>query len=42
LPHTEAFAARELTLPLHPKLADGDVETVADALAAALSPNAAR
>jgi dTDP-4-amino-4,6-dideoxygalactose transaminase len=38
LPRTEAFAARELTLPLHPKLEDRDVETVADALAAALKP----
>jgi dTDP-4-amino-4,6-dideoxygalactose transaminase len=38
LPHTEAFAGRELNLPLHPKLEDGDIETVADALAAALKP----
>jgi dTDP-4-amino-4,6-dideoxygalactose transaminase len=38
LPQTEAFAGRELTLPLHPKLEDGDVETVAEALAAALKP----
>ena len=38
LPQTEAFAGRELTLPLHPKLEDSDVETVADALAAALKP----
>jgi dTDP-4-amino-4,6-dideoxygalactose transaminase len=37
LPSTEQFAERELTLPLHPKLADRDTETVANALAAALS-----
>jgi dTDP-4-amino-4,6-dideoxygalactose transaminase len=37
LPKTEAFAHRELTLPLHPKLQNRDVETVANALAAALS-----
>jgi dTDP-4-amino-4,6-dideoxygalactose transaminase len=37
LPATEQFAERELTLPLHPKLADRDTETVANALAAALS-----
>jgi dTDP-4-amino-4,6-dideoxygalactose transaminase len=36
LPYTEAYAGRELTLPLHPKLKDSDVETVAEALAAAL------
>jgi dTDP-4-amino-4,6-dideoxygalactose transaminase len=32
LPQTEEFARRELTLPLHPKLTDSDVEIVADAL----------
>jgi dTDP-4-amino-4,6-dideoxygalactose transaminase len=37
LPETEAFAHRELTLPLHPKLEERDVEMVANALAAALS-----
>jgi dTDP-4-amino-4,6-dideoxygalactose transaminase len=37
LPRTEMFANRELTLPLHPKLEDRDVETVANALAKALS-----
>lgn len=37
LPQTEEFAARELTLPLHPKLADADVKLVVDALAAALA-----
>jgi dTDP-4-amino-4,6-dideoxygalactose transaminase len=37
LPKTEAFAARELTLPLHPKLEDRDLDTVVNALAAALS-----
>jgi dTDP-4-amino-4,6-dideoxygalactose transaminase len=36
LPETEAFAERELTLPLHPKLETGDIEQVADALAEAL------
>jgi dTDP-4-amino-4,6-dideoxygalactose transaminase len=37
LPRTEAFARRELTLPLHPKMEDVDVTSVVDALAAALS-----
>lgn len=32
LPQTEAFAARELSLPLHPKLADEDVDYVVDRL----------
>jgi dTDP-4-amino-4,6-dideoxygalactose transaminase len=36
LPETEEFARRELTLPLHPKLEDADVDRVADALADAL------
>lgn len=34
LPNTEAFAARQLTLPLHPALTDQDVEKVVTALAA--------
>lgn len=38
LPVTEAFAARELTLPLHPKLTEEQVETVVSSLAAALFP----
>jgi dTDP-4-amino-4,6-dideoxygalactose transaminase len=37
LPRTEEFAARELTLPLHPKLQERQVEAVARALATALS-----
>lgn len=37
LPRTEAFCRRELTLPLHPKLTDRDVEFVVHSLAAALS-----
>jgi dTDP-4-amino-4,6-dideoxygalactose transaminase len=37
LPQTEEFCRRELTLPLHPKLEERDVETVAAALAEALS-----
>jgi dTDP-4-amino-4,6-dideoxygalactose transaminase len=37
LPRTEEFAARELTLPLHPKMEERQVETVARALASALS-----
>jgi dTDP-4-amino-4,6-dideoxygalactose transaminase len=37
LPLTEAFHRRELTLPLHPAMADADVGLVADALAAALA-----
>ncbi|WP_207485303.1 DegT/DnrJ/EryC1/StrS family aminotransferase [Arenibaculum pallidiluteum] len=36
LPITEAFAARELTLPLHPEMDEGQVETVVGALASAL------
>jgi len=36
LPHTEAFAARELSLPLHPKLTDEDVGWVIDRLDGAL------
>ena len=35
--HTEEFARREITLPLHPKMEDADVGRVADALASALS-----
>lgn len=37
LPVTEDFAARELTLPLHPRLDEGDVDTVVDALARCLA-----
>jgi dTDP-4-amino-4,6-dideoxygalactose transaminase len=37
VPVTEAFAARELTLPLHPKLGLTDVARVLDALQEALS-----
>jgi dTDP-4-amino-4,6-dideoxygalactose transaminase len=37
LARTEAFAQRELTLPLHPKLTELDVEQVAGSLAAALA-----
>jgi dTDP-4-amino-4,6-dideoxygalactose transaminase len=36
LPVTEEFAARELTLPLHPKLEDADVDLITDALAASV------
>lgn len=36
LPVTEDFAARELTLPLHPAMTPDDVEDVVDALARAL------
>jgi dTDP-4-amino-4,6-dideoxygalactose transaminase len=36
LPHTEEFAARELTLPLHPALSPSDVTRVVAALRAAL------
>jgi len=36
LPKTEDFAARELTLPLHPRLEAADVETVTRCLAEAL------
>jgi dTDP-4-amino-4,6-dideoxygalactose transaminase len=38
LPATEDFAARELTLPLHPKMGSRDVALVVDALAWALAP----
>ncbi|MBP2291278.1 DegT/DnrJ/EryC1/StrS family aminotransferase [Azospirillum rugosum] len=37
LPLTEEFARRELTLPLHPKMEDAQVDTVVQALADALS-----
>ncbi|HYN39029.1 MAG TPA: DegT/DnrJ/EryC1/StrS family aminotransferase, partial [Rhodospirillales bacterium] len=37
LPLSEAFAARELTLPLHPALGDGNVDVVVAALADALA-----
>ena len=40
LPVTDAFAGRELTLPLHPKLTPADVEHVVDALAIALESRA--
>jgi dTDP-4-amino-4,6-dideoxygalactose transaminase len=36
LPHTEAFAAREISLPLHPKLATEDVDYVVEQLGRAL------
>lgn len=36
LPHTEAFAARELSLPLHPKLTNEDVDYVLERLDGAL------
>ena len=36
LPKTEEFCRRELTLPLHPKMEEQDVETVTGALAEAL------
>jgi dTDP-4-amino-4,6-dideoxygalactose transaminase len=36
LPNTEKFCARELTLPLHPGLTEGDVERVVSALKQAL------
>jgi dTDP-4-amino-4,6-dideoxygalactose transaminase len=36
LPITEEFCRRELTLPLHPKMEEGDVEAVTRALAEAL------
>lgn len=39
LPITEEFAARELTLPLHPKMEDWQVGSVTQALARALGPN---
>jgi dTDP-4-amino-4,6-dideoxygalactose transaminase len=37
LPKTEAFAAKELTLPLHPKLESGDVERITTSLAKSLA-----
>jgi len=37
LPHTEEFAQRELTLPLHPRMKAGQVELVARTLAQALA-----
>jgi dTDP-4-amino-4,6-dideoxygalactose transaminase len=37
VPHTELFAQRELTLPLHPRMNEPDVEHVVDALTAALA-----
>jgi dTDP-4-amino-4,6-dideoxygalactose transaminase len=37
LPMTEEFARRELSLPLHPKLEDSDVQNVVTALANALA-----
>jgi len=40
LPVTEAFAARELTLPLHPKMEEPDVEQVVRALCVALADQA--
>jgi dTDP-4-amino-4,6-dideoxygalactose transaminase len=36
LPQSEAFASRELTLPLHPKLGTANVDLVVDALGTAL------
>jgi len=36
LPNTERFCARELTLPLHPGLSEGDVDRVIEALKQAL------
>ncbi|SDI50334.1 DegT/DnrJ/EryC1/StrS family aminotransferase [Mesorhizobium muleiense] len=36
LPITDAFASRELTLPLHPKMTTADVEYVVEMLAAAI------
>jgi dTDP-4-amino-4,6-dideoxygalactose transaminase len=38
LPATEEFASRELTLPLHPKLEEREVEFVVRALSNALAP----
>jgi dTDP-4-amino-4,6-dideoxygalactose transaminase len=40
LPQTEAFASRELTLPLHPKLEHCDIDQVTAALAEALDAQA--
>jgi dTDP-4-amino-4,6-dideoxygalactose transaminase len=42
LPRTEDFADRELTLPLHPRMAASDVETVTRSLAEALGGCARR
>lgn len=39
LPHTEDFARRELTVPLHPQMNAGSVAAVVDALAAAAAPH---
>ncbi|MBI4575725.1 MAG: DegT/DnrJ/EryC1/StrS family aminotransferase [Planctomycetes bacterium] len=36
LPRTEAYALRELSLPLHPALADEDVEVICEALEGAI------
>lgn len=36
LPRTESYTQRELTLPLHPRLAEADVETITRALARSL------
>lgn len=36
LPNTEEFARRELTLPLHQRMSEEDVETAVDALAAGI------
>jgi dTDP-4-amino-4,6-dideoxygalactose transaminase len=36
LPHTEEFARRELTLPLHPRMRPATVELVVDSLSAAV------
>jgi dTDP-4-amino-4,6-dideoxygalactose transaminase len=35
LPVTEAFSAREVTLPLHPGMTDDDVAVVADVVSSA-------
>jgi dTDP-4-amino-4,6-dideoxygalactose transaminase len=37
LPVTEDVAAREVTLPLHPLLADGDVGVICDAVVGSLA-----
>lgn len=36
LPQTEKFAQRELTIPLHPRMQETDVDRVVDALAGAM------
>lgn len=41
LPRTEAYCRRELTLPLHPKLTDRDVDVIVRALARALKSDEA-